>query len=340
MRSIQKHRNFPSRIIRENHSGSNSEVEKDLHGYSCGLARETMKEAFSVPVEVVVHSEESKAKMEEMFFTFVIGRGRHSNSKFSCDLQKATADGLRDAGLEENRHADKHCRGSFKLIDSKDAALKAVKVYPHMNVTLSSGTNSSSTASGDSASKDATEDEIAAIQSMSEKADKLSLLGLVHGMQDLHRIRQEISEDQKQMYKFDLNNAAKTFIQRMGAIFQSGEPIGPEDLAVCEDYLEYESSREDPKPFFEQWNEALPKLPRRQDGPLLAKLRRGLKKEADELSKLEALSAKSARGGYTFPSAAALVQHEKALEAAKVRTADAKQKLADALMWKEETEGT
>mmetsp|Transcript_22074 Transcript_22074/g.18862 ORF Transcript_22074/g.18862 Transcript_22074/m.18862 type:complete len:206 (-) Transcript_22074:14-631(-) len=187
---IIKHRNFPARIMKADRKSFGEDfTEFDLHGYSCQLAQDTMIGAFSQPVHLSVQTEESKARLEQHYFTFVIGRGKHSNTKMSVDLSKAVADGLRQAGMEENRHAGKDQRGTFKIIADKDIATKVVKVYPVMDIEVAEASDV------DSGEEEAVEKEVERLQNISGK--ELTLRGLSRCLVEIRCLAGNLSEDQR-----------------------------------------------------------------------------------------------------------------------------------------------
>jgi hypothetical protein len=123
---IQKSRNFPGHLLKAIEQGHEL-GNPDLHGYRCDEARDLMWQAFR------------NALPHDVAYSFVIGCGRHSMEKYSVELQKACAQGLREAGLAENRHASTGAMGEFKLINDRDQGIKMVKVFPHRSTESSGG---------------------------------------------------------------------------------------------------------------------------------------------------------------------------------------------------------
>ena len=58
--------------------------------------------------------------MRPVIYTFVLGCGQHSLKQYRVALRKACHEGLREAGLSEDRHASDGAIGKFKSIDDKD----------------------------------------------------------------------------------------------------------------------------------------------------------------------------------------------------------------------------
>jgi hypothetical protein len=59
-------------------------------------------------------------QVRPVIYTFVLGCGQHSLKQYRVALRKACHEGLREAGLSEDRHASDGAIGKFKSIDDKD----------------------------------------------------------------------------------------------------------------------------------------------------------------------------------------------------------------------------
>ena len=59
-------------------------------------------------------------QLRPVIYTFVLGCGQHSLKQYRVALRKACHEGLRDAGLSEDRHASDGAIGKFKSIDDKE----------------------------------------------------------------------------------------------------------------------------------------------------------------------------------------------------------------------------
>ena len=59
-------------------------------------------------------------EVRPVIYTFVLGCGQHSLKQYRVALRKACHEGLREAGLSEDRHASDGAIGKFKSIDDKD----------------------------------------------------------------------------------------------------------------------------------------------------------------------------------------------------------------------------
>jgi hypothetical protein len=82
------------------------EVSKSEHGFFCF---QTFQALLSEILQV-----------RPVIYTFVLGCGQHSLKQYRVALRKACHEGLREAGLSEDRHASDGAIGKFKSIDDKD----------------------------------------------------------------------------------------------------------------------------------------------------------------------------------------------------------------------------
>eukprot|EP00929_Paragymnodinium_shiwhaense_P114811 TRINITY_DN83327_c0_g1_i1.p1 TRINITY_DN83327_c0_g1~~TRINITY_DN83327_c0_g1_i1.p1 ORF type:complete len:862 (+),score=128.50 TRINITY_DN83327_c0_g1_i1:107-2692(+) len=97
----------------------------DLHGYTCAAARELMRQAFGSSLP------------DPAIYTFILGCGKHSTKQYRVELRKACHEGLRQAGLQEDRHASAGAVGYFKSIDDNDHGMHTVRVFPKLEQDLS-----------------------------------------------------------------------------------------------------------------------------------------------------------------------------------------------------------
>ncbi|KAF4719364.1 hypothetical protein FOZ63_000708 [Perkinsus olseni] len=306
-RRITKHRNFPARIMKADRKSFGEDyTEFDLHGYSCQLAEDTMIGAFSQPVHLNVQTEESKAKLEQHYFTFVIGRGKHSNTKMSVDLSKAVADGLRQAGLEENRHAGKDQRGTFKIIADKDIATKVVKVYPVMNIQVAEESDAGS-------EEEMAEREVERLQNMSTRP--LTLRSLSRTLVETRCLAGNLTDDQRLYLGHDLSEIFKSLFKSFRNEIESPTfACTEEDKDAAMELLQLELNRNKVLPHIKDLQQRLEKIEPSEPGPELKERRKALRMRQKQLEELEDVWDRSAHGRYKFPSVDAMTKHSKKME--------------------------
>eukprot|EP00435_Cladocopium_sp_Y103_P027825 s3492_g6.t2 len=89
-----------------------------------------------VPVPVVLGAHNTvwlqrvSTALKPVIYTFVLGCGQHSVKQYRVELRKACHEGLREAGLSEDRHASDGAIGKFKSIDDKDHGMHMIRVFP------------------------------------------------------------------------------------------------------------------------------------------------------------------------------------------------------------------
>ncbi|EEQ97232.1 hypothetical protein Pmar_PMAR024671 [Perkinsus marinus ATCC 50983] len=282
-------------------------TEFDLHGYSCQLAEETMIGAFSQPVHINVQTEESKAKLEQHYFTFVIGRGKHSNTKMAVDLSKAVADGLRQAGLQESRHACKDERGTFKIIADKDIATKVLKVYPVMDIQVAEASDVSSD------DEESVEKELERLQELTKES--LTLRGLSHAIVETRCLAGNLTEDQKLYLGHDLSEVFKTLFEAFRKEIESPTFVcTEEDKEAAMELLQLELNRAKVLPHISDLQQRLQKIEPSEPGPVLKERRKALKMRQKQLDELEDVWDRSSHGRFKFPSVEAMTKHSNRME--------------------------
>ena len=119
-------------------------------------------------------------------YTF-LGCGQHSLKQYKIELRKACMEGLREAGLEEDRHASDGAQGKFKAIDDRDHGMHMVRVFPR----LSSAAACEEVCKGEVDAEDAKAVEaellVDAVQARGTRneLEKMSLLGLAEFLGEL-----------------------------------------------------------------------------------------------------------------------------------------------------------
>ena len=128
-----------------------------------------------------------------MIYTFILGCGQHSLKQYRVELRKACHEGLREAGLLEDRHASDGAIGKFKSIDDKDHGMHLIRVFPKRSQ-VDHPIELPETATVDEEVADLQVDNVLA---MGKNLDLYSMLGLCEFLSTLLPILQAGSKGKK-----------------------------------------------------------------------------------------------------------------------------------------------
>ena len=129
-----------------------------------------------------------------VIYTFILGCGQHSLKQYRVELRKACHEGLREAGLTEDRHASDGAIGKFKSIDDKDHGMHLIRVFPKRSPETSHPVELGERATVDEEVADVQVDNALA---MGKHLDLYSMLGLCEFLSTLLPILQAGSKGKK-----------------------------------------------------------------------------------------------------------------------------------------------